>query len=88
MGTQLCLTGAPDNVLPSLRAIDWDQDGYADRIFVGCLQEKLFVVEIGPGADPKFWKTHLDPHEPLPVPGSGNGSRDGLLRDGEVLHPG
>jgi type IV pilus assembly protein PilY1 len=71
MGTQLCLTGAPDNVLPSLRAIDWDQDGYADRIFVGCLQEKLFVVEIGPGADPKFWKfAHImstDPGQPISV---------------------
>jgi len=74
MGTQLCLTGAPDNVLPSLRAIDWDQDGYTDRIFVGCLQEKLFVVEIGPGADPKFWKsTHIlstDPGQPISIPTS------------------
>jgi type IV pilus assembly protein PilY1 len=71
MGTQLCLTGAPDNVMPSLRAIDWDRNGYADTIFVGCLQEKLFVVEIGPGADPKFWKSaHIlstDPGQPISV---------------------
>jgi type IV pilus assembly protein PilY1 len=74
MGTELVLTGAPDNVMPSLRAIDMDQDGYADRIFVGCLQEKLFVVEIGPGANPKFWKsTHIlstDSGQPISVPTS------------------
>jgi type IV pilus assembly protein PilY1 len=74
MGTELVLTGAPDNVMPSLRAIDWDQDGYADRIFVGCLQEKLFVVEIGPGANPKFWKSqHIlstEPGQPISVPTS------------------
>ena len=60
MGTQLCLTGAPENMMPSLRAIDSNYDGFTDRVFVGCLQEKLFVVEIGPGDDPKFWKsTHI-----------------------------
>ncbi len=71
MGTQLCLTGAPDNVLPGLRAIDWDQNGYVDTIFVGCLQEKLFMVEIGSVPDPKFWKSaHIlstDPGQPISV---------------------
>jgi hypothetical protein len=47
-------------MLPSLRAIDSNYDGFTDRVFVGCLQEKLFVVEIGPGDDPKAWKnTHI-----------------------------
>jgi len=81
MGTQLCLTGSPDNVLPSLRAIDLDQNDYVDRIFVGCLQEKLFVVEIGSGADPKFWKnTHImstDPGQPITVPTSLSLYREG-----------
>jgi type IV pilus assembly protein PilY1 len=74
IGTQLLLTGSPDNVLPSLRAIDFDLDGYADRVFVGCLQEKLFVVEVGPEADSSRWKSsHIlstDPGQPISVPTS------------------
>jgi len=57
MGTQLLLSGSPDNMMANIRAIDSDYDGFADRVFVGCMQEKLFVVEIGPGDDPKFWKS-------------------------------
>jgi type IV pilus assembly protein PilY1 len=53
IGKELCLTGAPENQLPSVRAIDWDMDGYTDRIFVGCLQQKIFVVEV----DSKFADT-------------------------------
>ncbi|NIO07292.1 MAG: hypothetical protein GTO40_04570, partial [Deltaproteobacteria bacterium] len=71
---ELLLTGSPDNVLPSLRAIDWDMDGYADTGFVGVLTEKLFVVETGPGEDPKTWKnTHIlstDPGQPISIPTS------------------
>ena len=59
MGKELLLTGAPENQLPSLRAIDTDMDGYTDRIFVGCLQQKLFVVEVDSKlADPSKWKSH------------------------------
>jgi type IV pilus assembly protein PilY1 len=71
MGTELLLTGAPENQLPSLRAIDFDQDGYADRVFVGCITEKLFVVEVGANADPKSWKSNhilsTDPGQPISV---------------------
>ncbi|MFX1553974.1 MAG: pilus assembly protein [Promethearchaeota archaeon] len=74
LGTELLLTGAPENQLPSLRAIDFDYDGYADRVFVGCITEKLFLVEVGPRADPKGWKgTHIlstDPGQPISVPTS------------------
>ncbi len=74
MGTELVLTGSPDNVMPSLRAIDRDMDGFSDLIFVGCLQEKFFVVEIGPGNDPKYWKSsHIlstQPGQPISVPTS------------------
>jgi type IV pilus assembly protein PilY1 len=97
IGNRKLLTGAPQNVLPSLRAIDTDMDGYADRIFVGCLQELLFVVEIGPEEDPNRWTgTHIlstDPGQPISVPTSlsvyhETSYRNGLLRDREVLHPG
>jgi len=74
LGTELLLTGAPENQLPSLRVIDFDADGYADRVFVGCITEKLFVVEVGPVANPKSWKsTHIlstDPGQPISVPTS------------------
>jgi type IV pilus assembly protein PilY1 len=74
LGNELLLTGAPENQLPSLRVIDFDQDGYADRVFVGCITEKLFLVEVGPKADPKTWKgTHIistDPGQPISVPTS------------------
>jgi type IV pilus assembly protein PilY1 len=55
IGKELCLAGAPENSLPSLRAIDFDQDGYTDTIFVGLLTGKLFMVEIGLEADPSKW---------------------------------
>ena len=55
MGKELLLTGAPDNSLPSLRAIDSDQDGYTDKIFVGALTGPLFKVEMGTKADPSTW---------------------------------
>jgi type IV pilus assembly protein PilY1 len=74
IGNKKLLTGAPFNVLPSIRAIDTDADEYADRIFVGCLQEMLFVVEIGPEADPNKWtSSHIlstDPGQPISVPTS------------------
>jgi type IV pilus assembly protein PilY1 len=74
LGTELLLTGAPENQLPSLRVIDFDSDGYADRVFVGCITEKLFLVEVGPGANPKTWKnSHIlstDPGQPISVPTS------------------
>jgi type IV pilus assembly protein PilY1 len=75
IGKQLCLAGAPENSLPSLRAIDFDQDGYTDTIFVGLLTGKLFMVEIGPEADPSRWasrtkhifttNSEIDPLDPL-----------------------
>jgi type IV pilus assembly protein PilY1 len=74
IGNKKLLTGAPQNVLPSLRTIDTDMDGYADRIFVGCLQERFYVVEIGPEADPNKWVgSHIlstDPGQPISVPSS------------------
>jgi type IV pilus assembly protein PilY1 len=74
IGSEALLTGSPDNVLPSLRAIDMDGNGYVDRIFVGCLQEKLFVVEVGTQADPSKWKSsHIlstDPGQPISIPTS------------------
>jgi type IV pilus assembly protein PilY1 len=74
IGNRKLLTGAPRNVLPSLRAIDTNADGYADRMFVGCLQEMLFVVEIGPGDDPNKWgSSHIlstTPGQPISVPTS------------------
>jgi type IV pilus assembly protein PilY1 len=76
MGKELQLTGAPENSLPSLRAIDFDQDGYADKIFVGALSGPLFLSEIGTKADPSTWgsKTkHLftaQKDQPITVPTS------------------
>jgi len=74
LGTELLLTGAPENQLPSLRAIDFDQDGYVDRVFVGCITEKLFLVEVGSESNPTKWKnTHIlstDPGQPISVPTS------------------
>ena len=75
IGSELCLTGSPENMLPSLRAVDWDLDGFTDRIFVGCLTEKLFIVEIDQKlADPSRWKnTHIlstVPGQPITVPTS------------------
>jgi len=51
MGFERRLADAPENSLPSLRAIDFDQDGFTDRIFVGSLTGKLFMVEIAKDAD-------------------------------------
>jgi type IV pilus assembly protein PilY1 len=75
IGDELCLTGSPENMLPSIKVIDWDLDGYADRVFVGCMQEKLFLVEIDQKfADPSRWKSsHIlstDPGQPITVPTS------------------
>jgi type IV pilus assembly protein PilY1 len=76
MGKELQLTGAPENSLPSMRAIDFDQDGYTDRIFVGSLTGSLFMVQIGAAADPSKWAPqtkHIfstQTNQPITVPTS------------------
>ena len=76
MGTPLCLADAPDNHLPSLRAIDFDTDGFTDTVYVGSLTGKMFMVKIGPEANPKAWAStakHLfttSPGQPITIPTS------------------
>ncbi len=50
LGKQRCIADAPENVLPSMRAIDSDYDGFTDKIYMGALTGPLYIVEVEKGA--------------------------------------
>ncbi|NIS59770.1 MAG: PQQ-binding-like beta-propeller repeat protein, partial [Proteobacteria bacterium] len=83
MGKELMLASAPENNIPSVRAIDFDQDGFTDIVYAGSLTGKMFMVNMGTKADPSTWSnttkhlftTNEDPpasgeFQPITIPAS------------------